>query len=536
MADSPDVQHKMFEKQEKCRTDKLYLSQMMGYDFQSDVHTGLFENYLPMKPGVPLSEQSKCHDRLVLWSRGAFKTTSVVVEVVQLILNYPDIRILLMQGTVKNTQGLLTEIKSHFDGTNIKSVIHDLFPEFCQTNKRLGTRDQFTVPARTKTFKEGTVTVASPKSVKAGQHYEVGFFDDLIHEQNFRNPELVLKAISDFNTYVPLIDPGGYRYVTGTRYTFGDLYEWIIRRNNDPITGGNWQISHRACWTVNPDGTPLINPDGTRTLLFPRRELPDGRFIGYTLEQLLSIQADDPAMFAAQYLNQPIATESQLFSEALMLEHVRTNKEISPNSWEIELGVRTLFVDIATSGNNDDSVVLCGQQDAFNRIYVTDGVGGAWNVYQLACVIIDQALKHRPVRIILEGSAAGTVFKNYLDLLAKDKGLRLPVELIKVSNQKDAKFIRISTASGALKQNKLFFLTGIPCWLQLLEQSVGYPRMRHDDYPDTMSILYQYLSVNGSSIPIVKSVAAYLMAQPATPEFVKEDTRNLGMETMGSDF
>ena|ERR1039458_1221781 len=518
--------HMFPEKREKCKVDKMYLAQMMGLDFQNDVHADLFSNYLQLKPGVPLSEQSNIHDRLILWFRGAFKTTSIVVEIVQLILNYPDIRILLMQGTVKNTQGLLAEIKSHFDGTNIKSVITDLFPEFCQTKKRLGTRDKFTVPARTKILKEGTVTVASPKSVKAGQHYEAGFFDDLIHEQNFRNPDMVMKAISDFNTYVPLIDPGGYRYVTGTRYTFGDLYEWIIRRNNDPLTGGNWQITIRACWTVNQDGS--------KTLVFPRRALEDGRFVGHTLEGLLQIQADDPQMFSAQYLNQPIATESQLFTEAMMLEHVRTNLQTSPNSWEISLGVKTLFVDVATSGNNDDCVVLCGQQDSFNRIYVTDGVGGTWNVFQLACVIIDQALKHRPVRIILEGSAAGTVFKDYLDLLAKDRGLRLPTELIKVSNQKDAKYVRISTASGGLKQNKLFFLTGLQCWPQLLEQAVGFPRMRHDDYPDTLSLLYQYLSVNGTNTPIVKSVMSYLLAQPATPEFAKDDTRE--QETLGSDF
>jgi hypothetical protein len=523
-----DVQLTLFQSQELCKTDKLYLSKQMGYDFQADVHTDLFANYLQLKPDVALTEQSKQKDRLVLWFRGAFKTTSIVVEIVQLILNYPNIRILLMQGTIKNTQGLLGEIKSHFDGTNPKSNIPTLFPERCQTTKRLGTSNAFTVLGRTQVFKEGTVTVASPKSVKAGTHFDAGFFDDLIHEQNFRNHELVQKAISDFNTYVPLIDPGGYRYVTGTRYTFGDLYEWIIRRNADPETGGTWQISKRACWTVNSDGS--------KTLAFPRREISGGKFVGHTLEYLLSKQADDPEMFAAQYLNQPISTQSQLFTEAVMLSHVRTNVQISPNSWEIELGAKTLFVDVATSGNNDDSVVLCGQQDGFNRIYVTDGVGGVWDVFQLGMVIITQALIHRPVRIILEGSAAGTVFKNYLDLLAKDKGLMLPIELVKVSNQKDAKHIRISAVSGALKQNKFFFLAGLPCWAKLLEQSCGYPRMRHDDYPDTMAIMYQYLSVNGSSVQIVKSVASYLMAQPATPFFVQEEKSTLGQESCGSDF
>ena len=152
------------EVREKCRTDKFYLSKVLGFDFQEDVHTDLFANYVTFKPDTPLDEQSPFKNRMVLWSRGFFKTTSIIIEIVQLILNYPNIRILLMQGTVPKTKDLLKSIKSHFDGTNMNSKLFEYFPEFCQMDKKLGTAFTFTVPNRTKTLPDGTVTVASPEN------------------------------------------------------------------------------------------------------------------------------------------------------------------------------------------------------------------------------------------------------------------------------------------------------------------------------------------------------------------------------------
>jgi predicted phage terminase large subunit-like protein len=247
---------------------------------------------------------------------------------------------------------------------------------------------------------------------------------------------------------------------------------------------------------------------------------------------LLQIQAEDPEMFAAQYLNQPISTSAQLFTEQLMLQHVRTqNDEKFP-----ALGNKTLIVDLATSGNNDDSVILCGQQDCSGNTYITDGIGGTWTTPVLAEMVIGQALKHRPVKILLEKSAAGEVFKFYLQQIAKEKGIYLPLDFIKVSNQKDAKYIRISTVSGTLKANKLFFLAGLTCWKNLFEQFTSFPRMRHDDYPDTVALMCQYFQTNGTSVQLVTSLAAYLLAQPAVPEYTLDSFHESHSGSMGSDF
>src|ERR1039458_2008028 len=100
MANAKKLAAEQFDTREKCRTDKMHLSKVLGYDFQEDVHGDLFANYPQFNPLLPLDEQSQFKNRMILWSRGFYKTTSIIVEIVQLILNFPNIRILLMQGTV----------------------------------------------------------------------------------------------------------------------------------------------------------------------------------------------------------------------------------------------------------------------------------------------------------------------------------------------------------------------------------------------------------------------------------------------------
>jgi hypothetical protein len=184
------------EDRARAKRDKFYLAnEVLGYDFQ-ECHAELFANYIQYRPDVPWTEQSEIKDRMILWARGHYKTTSVVVDIIQAILNFPNIRILIMQGSLPVTKTLLKQVMAHFTGQALGSKLIELFPEFCGEKKALnGTVMQFTTCARTDgKLAQATVTVASPKSVKTGQHYDLGFFDDLVNDQNFRNPKLVQKV------------------------------------------------------------------------------------------------------------------------------------------------------------------------------------------------------------------------------------------------------------------------------------------------------------------------------------------------------
>ena len=107
------------EARAKCKTDPVFLADQLGYDITESPHRAMFD---------ALASGKK--KRLVLWPRGTFKTSCVVVYLVQRILQNPDIRILIMQATLKLTKGWLAEIKTHFNGQNNKSKLPEIFRSF----------------------------------------------------------------------------------------------------------------------------------------------------------------------------------------------------------------------------------------------------------------------------------------------------------------------------------------------------------------------------------------------------------------------
>lgn len=477
------------ERQQQLLFDPLKLSEALGYDFHKTAHglelirsigPAVIPNpaQLAFPSPIPFGELSPLKNYLVLWSRGHFKTSAVALVIVNLILAYPDIRILIMQSTAVNAKGLLMEVKSHFNGRNDRSQLPAIFPEFC-TEGRLGDAYRFTTPARRRVFKEHTVTVAGEKTSKAGQHYDYMFADDLVTEQNFLNQEIQEKLIVEFNHYSSLLaGTRGYKTVTGTRYSFGDLYGHLIRKDKDR---GEWSISVKNCWKNQRD--PSDGP------LFPECEAEPGRIVGFTTDQLLALQKDDPETFSCQYLNQPIIASQQIFTEEALMRAVR------PLVTQVELGPAYQFIDLGgKNDSNDSSVVVTGRQDAANRMYVCSLRSGRWTPLQFAHVILAEALVYRPVKVLVEGTAAGQYFVEYLRVIAAEKGIALNVDTIKVKTHKDAKRLRISAMDGPLKNGRLLFAAGLPNWLALVEQFVEFPRGRRDDEIDTISLMVQHFT------------------------------------------
>lgn len=495
-----EVQQRL-DSRERCRKDYQYLSEVMGYDFVPAVHQELFETLPEFDPAKPWATQSEIKKWLILWPRGHYKTTAVVVAIVRIILNFPDIRILIMQGSTAVTKNLLHEIKSHFTGENTNSRIRQLFPEFC--DDRMGTAYQFTVPARkNKGLAQHSVTVASPRSVKTGQHYDIFFPDDLVNDQNYRSEALLAKVKQDFNMCLPLVDPPHYVVMTGTRYAFGDLYEELIRWNK-----GEWKVSQKTCWI---DDVESGNPR------FPLQEAKGkpGKVVGFTREGLILMQENDPEMFAGQYLNRPIQRGGQQITKALLESGL-----ISPAEAPA-LSAAHLFVDLATTDTvtSDDSVIIAAKHDVQMVPYVVDGRGGKWLTPVLAQHVIEMALIHRPERIWFEKSAAGSVAAEYIRLVAKLQNIFLPIDYIKVDNKPDAKKVRIGAMTGMLKYKRLKFFVGLSIWEKLVLQSERFTgeRKNKDDYPDTVSLMVQQFSAGALAMttrPAHKNPILAMIAQ-----------------------
>lgn len=518
-------------------------NEVLGYDFLPETHTELFAQYPDFQEGVPWGSQFPMRDVLVLWPRGHFKTTAVMVVVlIQAILVNPDIRIIIMQGNARNTAQRLREIASHFLGTAHGSRLTEIFPEFCgvrngdglwtftKKNLRLSNYEMTTPARQRQQLAQPTIMVASPKTIKTGQHFDLGVFDDLVNDQNYRSKVLLRRVQEDFDMCFPLVDPGCPRFVSGTRYAFGDLPEVIIQRsrNEQGEDRKEWKISVKTCW----------NDDGS--VRFPQFVGKDGNSHGFTVELLRQIMRDNPSMFATQYLNRPMLESQQIITDEDM-----HNAAIAP-SLAPTLGAPVLFVDLAAEGDTepDDSVVVIGKTDGVGKMYAVGGNGGKWTIPQLANNVISYALQCRPMKILIEETASAKYFVEYVRMVCRDKGIVLPLDYIKVDNRKDAKQTRIRAWAGHVKNGRFKFFIGLPYWDKLVKQSVQYTggKHQHDDYPDTMALMMtsfsgRYLSTPPPAIPATAHDIISIMERDVAMQSMAAGVQQISQaETMGGEF
>lgn len=509
------------EQRLKGQTDLLFLgAEVLGMDFQPNPHGDLFSKFLPKDPNqekqlYDLDEETK--KRMILWPRGLFKTSAIVVEIVQLILNFPNIRILILSGSRDLTKRQLARVKKVFEKPTEK--FKQLYPDFY--GEKLGTSEEFTVPNRTiNFFAEPTVAISSAKSVKAGSHFDVIFVDDLVNDQNYKSASALEKCWEDYKDIGPLLQPSGFLYVTGTRYSFGDTYEKIQEAANKEVkeTGKTvWKFSIRTCWTKlcatcgHPDvrhdsdkhytKPPCTMPDckcecfvdsGKKEVLFPRFKTRDGRTEGHTVEFLESERREKgDEFFACQYENNPILSGTQTFTqEVLDAQTLYHLKHIPPAG----SGATVIIGDLSYIGNDkrDKSVLYVCRIQA-GQIFVFDCVTGKWDSDGVATNILATTLKYRPQRVYIERFLGWEAYDNVIR--AKAVGLNiqhLPLEWMPMSQVEGAKKIRIGSVKSWLAQRRLWLFAGMPEFETLCTQLKRFPKLgKHDDFADCLGLVVQ---------------------------------------------
>ena len=273
----------------RARTDLFWLAkEVLGYQLVERVHLPVCEFFIHKDPAKPIQEQDTVKERLLLDPRGHFKTTLDICDIIQWLLCFPNIRILIMSGTLTLAKRMLWEAKEHFRSNQ---TLRDLFPEYAiPIRGDFGTQDEFTVTARTAThLREPSVSISTIEAVKASSHYDVIKCDDLVHEGNIGTPDQVEKTIIAFNYTTPLLEPYGYRDTIGTRYDHSDLYGWIIDNNEK----GDTKVFQR---TVHVSGD-WNKPDSLIELLFPER---------FGLEWLEKQRKRDPYIFSCFPADSPV--------------------------------------------------------------------------------------------------------------------------------------------------------------------------------------------------------------------------------------
>ena len=162
--------------------------------------------------------------KLICVPRGTFKSSIGCVSYpIWLLINNPNLRILIDSEIYTNSKNFLREIKAHLSSP----ALTDLYGEFY--NPTIWNESEISIKQRTDIKKEASITVSGIGAVKVGQHYDVIIMDDMNSNNNSLTEEGRRKVVDHYRLNVAILDPGGIMVVIGTRYSEDDLIGHILK-------------------------------------------------------------------------------------------------------------------------------------------------------------------------------------------------------------------------------------------------------------------------------------------------------------------
>ena len=232
------------------------------------------------------------NDDLSLLPRNHLKTTlrSINYAIWCLCLD-PNCRIVIFTDVLSLAKKMLNAIKSHIErNTRLRWIYPELRP---LTTGRTDQKDNWNKEEitirRTKVgLPEPSIMVGSTEQPLTGIHCDVMIFDDIVTSKNTKK-ENSLEKIDDWHQDVlNLLDMGGQRRYSGTRYNYGDQYSKLIKAG-------------------------IVKT-------YRRRYFEDGKYIWpaeANIKRCLAKKAElSPYNFSCQYNNEPVMKGEAEFEES----------------------------------------------------------------------------------------------------------------------------------------------------------------------------------------------------------------------------
>jgi len=261
---------------------------------------------------------------LAMSPRGSLKTTLGTIGVaLQLLINDPDIAILICMNTEENAKKKIKELKDHI----VKNqVFRELYPEIIPDTKSVRWGALEAEINRPTHKSESTVEAMGVGAAGASRHYDVHLFDDLVGEDECASPSEMQKVIDYFKLSTGLmVNPAkGRQRVTGNRWTYYDLDAHILENHPE------FMVYHAAAlqWQCKC-GERILSGVAEPCRLCGSIE---GEFVSYWPERFpLQVLEDikkrqGSFFFSCQYLNNPLPEEGRKFKEA-WLQYYATGDE-----------------------------------------------------------------------------------------------------------------------------------------------------------------------------------------------------------------
>lgn len=254
IAKSEKVAQALFRDKRRwlCRNDLFYLCGITGNDeikrlsgvfrdFCDEVSLmnwqvvklGLHNASEDMLPVGSVELEDKIQ-RLYLCHRGFYKTTIVTkVHSLQLLLNFPNIRMVLLHNVQENSSDNLRVVRDYFLNTSVGS----LFPECIPRTKEWGNAGGFSLANKTDFSRsEDSIEAIGVGTQIIGRHWDLAKKDD-VETQDSVSTEEQRRKTRDYDDRFNAGNFSNPKYklqdYSGTRYHFSDLYS--VKKGNPEI-------------------------------------------------------------------------------------------------------------------------------------------------------------------------------------------------------------------------------------------------------------------------------------------------------------
>lgn len=167
--------------------------------------------------------QSNGLRKLICVPRGCLKSSiASVAYPCWLLINNPNLRILIDSELYTNSKNFLREIKGFLESERVT----DVFGTFKSSTWNEG---EIIVKHRSQVRKEASITAAGIGTTKVGQHYDVIIGDDMNSQNNTNTTENAAKVVSHYRHNISILEPNGTYVVIGTRFSENDLIGHLLR-------------------------------------------------------------------------------------------------------------------------------------------------------------------------------------------------------------------------------------------------------------------------------------------------------------------
>lgn len=417
---------------------------------------------------------------LRLMPRGTFKSTIFTVSfALWMLTRDPNLRILIFSGKEGNAKNFLHEIKKHM---TMNEFFRECYGHWDEGADRWTTTDIIIGP-RTIARKEPSIAVIGKGTEITSMHFDVALVDDLVTRDDRDSAaarEISRVALQDLES---IMEGDSLVSAVGTHWHFDDAYTWIRNDLNRQL-----EEQGKRPWEIHVE--TVYEADG-QTERFARI-IPD-------LEDLKIKRG--LVDFYANYLNNPLPPDTQLFNEQSLTffsydpEEYRDLRKYGywdPASTERGAGRDPDYhaiVIVAANGGMCDVIDVWMQQNKPSVGY--DRATAFAREYRLAELRVETW--HLP-------DAADNLEKTF-----RAERISTAVSGIK---QTGAKLSRIQSLEPLTSAGRIRFRRD---WREcshsyrlFMEQLTMYPVASHDDGPDALEGAYQLISTRSKKPSVAR--------------------------------